>query len=89
MPALVEQQTQVGVKNILFTTDFSALAEKAMPYASAIARHYAAMPHGYASATPFPPYRLWLSPPKRFRSNPTAPAMRRSVRWKNFSELLR
>jgi nucleotide-binding universal stress UspA family protein len=42
MPALVDQQTQVGVKNVLFTTDFSALAETALPYASAIARHYAA-----------------------------------------------
>lgn len=42
MPALVEQQTQVGVKNVLFTTDFSALADTALPYASAIARYYAA-----------------------------------------------
>src|SRR5690348_4923464 len=42
MPALVEQQTRVGVKNILFTTDFSALAETALPYAFAIARLYAA-----------------------------------------------
>lgn len=42
MPALVEKQTRVGVKSILFTTDFSPLAETALPYASAIARHYAA-----------------------------------------------
>ena len=44
MPALVEQQT-LSVKNILFTTDFSALADNALPYAAAIARRYGAQVH--------------------------------------------
>jgi len=45
MPALVEQQTRLSVRNILFTTDFSALADNALPYAAAIARHYGAQVH--------------------------------------------
>jgi len=55
MPALVEQQTRLSVKNILFTTDFSALADNALPYAAAIARHYGAQVHvGHAiPAEPF------------------------------------
>jgi len=42
MSALFEQQTRVAVKNLLFTTDFSALSETALTYASAIARRYGA-----------------------------------------------
>ncbi len=37
---LVDTQTRVGLRNILFATDFSSPSEQALPYALSIARHY-------------------------------------------------
>ena len=37
---LVDNQTRVGLQNILFATDFSGPSEQALPYALSIARHY-------------------------------------------------
>lgn len=35
----------VSVKNVLFATDFSASSESALPYATAICRHFGSMLH--------------------------------------------
>jgi nucleotide-binding universal stress UspA family protein len=83
MPALVEQQIRVAVKNLLFTTDFSALAETALTYASPIARHYGARVYVGHAIPAEPPLAL---PGKLFLSNPTMCAKRPSARWRNSSE---
>ena len=37
--------TALSVKNVLFTTDFSAMSEAAFPYATAICRHFGSLLH--------------------------------------------
>ena len=39
------QTTALSVKNVLFATDFSATSEAALPYATAICRHFGSMLH--------------------------------------------
>lgn len=41
----VPQTTALSVKNVLFATDFSATSEAALPYATAICRHFGSMLH--------------------------------------------
>ena len=55
MLTLVEQQTRLAIRNVLFATDFSALSAHALPYASALAHHYGAHIYVGHVISPEPP----------------------------------
>lgn len=44
-PASVVRSAALSVRNVLFTTDFSATSEAALPYATAISRHFGSTLH--------------------------------------------
>jgi nucleotide-binding universal stress UspA family protein len=60
-----EVQTRIQLKNILFTTDFSAASRAAIPYALELGKHYGAKVHALhvkpPAAKPLTPASAWRS----------------------------
>lgn len=60
--AALQLVPQISLKNILFTTDFSDYAERALPYAVGLARHYGAAVYVAHAIPPEPRRPLPLEP---------------------------
>ncbi len=60
--AALQLVPQISLRNILFTTDFSGYAERALPYAVGLARHYGATVFVAHAIPPEPRHAIPLEP---------------------------